>query len=411
MPTFSKPIYAVAGYNTVFFGPGRREFDPRKPMPQFETYLQEAADGVCGQLPNPAFDEGIVTNFVAARFLKQNNLAGFLPYVVPDLVGKPCTGVEGACGSGGLGIAAAAKAVLSGLAETVFVLGFEIQNTVKPVYGADVLAAAGYYHGQRKQGHAFFFPGLFSDRAGVYYQKYGYEEARRAMAKWYENAIVNARKNPKAQEYHNATEDLLALGMTPPNGKTFLDHLNPYDCSKVSDGASAVAIASAEGLRKLGVEREEAVEIVGLGQAEGDITQAPADPTVLETTAAATAGAMEMAGVKLSEVGVLELHDCFSISGLLALEAIGFAQPGRAPAFVLDGQLAADGAVATNASGGLVGFGHPTGASGVRMMVDLVDQFTGKAPNPAKREKPYGMMVSMGGDDKTVSAFVVKPCA
>jgi len=410
MLTLRKPVFAVAGYNTVFFGPGRREFDPRKPMPRFETYLQEAADGVCAQLPNPGFDEGIITNFVAARFIKQNNLAGFLPHVVPDLAGKPCTAVEGACGSGGLGIAAAVKAVLSGLAERVFVLGFEIQNTVKPVYGADVLAAAGYYNGQRKQGHAFFFPGLFSDRAGAYYEKYGYEDARRGMAKWYESAILNARKNPKAQEHHNATEDLLALGMTPPNGKTFLEHLNPYDCSKVSDGASAVVVASAEGLRKLGVEAEEAVEIIGLGQAEGDITRTPTEPTVLDTTGIAAARAMEMAGAGINEVGVLELHDCFTISGLLALESIGFAAPGRAPTFVLDGKAAVDGAVATNASGGLVGFGHPTGASGVRMMVDLVDQFTGKASNPAQGDKPYGMMISMGGDDKTVSAFVVRPC-
>jgi len=222
MPVLPKPVFAVAGYNTMFFGPGRREFNPRKPMPRFETYLREAADAVCEQLPEPGFDEGVIANFVAARFIRQNNLPGFLPHVVPDLAGKPCTGVEGACGSGGLAVATAVKTVLSGLADTVFVMGFEIQNTMKPIYGADVLAAAGYYNGERKHGHAFFFPGLFSDRAGVYYEKYGREDARRGMARWYENAVLNARKNPNAQEYHNTTEDLFALGMTPPNGKTFL---------------------------------------------------------------------------------------------------------------------------------------------------------------------------------------------
>lgn len=403
-----KKVYFAAGFSTTFFGSGRPEFHPKKPMPTFEAYLGETAQGTLAQVPNPDFDEGVVANFMAGRFLKQGNLPGFLPMAVPNLKGKPCTRVEGACGSGGLALAAAAKSILSDMADTVFVAGFEVQNTLKAVYGADVLAAAGYYNGHRKEGHAYFFPGVFSDRAGAYGERYGAGLARQGMAKWYELAILNARRNPKAQEHHNAAKDPFALGMTPPDGRRFVPHLNLFDCSKVTDGASSLVVASEEGLKRLGLKPEQAVELGGFHGSEGDITQKPENPTVLENTGRAAQGALEMAGIDRKDLGVLELHDCFSITGLLALESIGFAGAGKGPAFVLDGHAAPGGSLPTNLSGGLCGFGHPVGATGVRQMVDLWEQFTGKAPNPAGTKKDHGMMISMGGNDKTVTSLVVR---
>src|SRR5690606_30012903 len=109
MRTLRKKVFFAAGHSTVFFGSGRPEFRPGKPMPSFETYLRESALGTLDQIPNPEFDEGVIANFMAGRFLKQGNLPGFLPFVVPGLKGKPCMRVEGACGSGGLALAAAAK--------------------------------------------------------------------------------------------------------------------------------------------------------------------------------------------------------------------------------------------------------------------------------------------------------------
>ncbi len=408
MKPFSRRVYVAAGYNTTYFGPGRKEFDPSKPMRGFESYLQETAEGTAKQIPNPDFDEGILGSFMSARFLKQGNLPGFLPFMMPSLLGKPCTGVEGACGTGGRAIAAAVRSVLSGLSDSTFVSAFEIQNTMKSVYGADVLAGAAYYHKERKTGHAYFFPGIFAERARAYYERYGYPETRRGMAKWYENAILNARKNPKAQEYHNSSPDLFELGMTPPDPQNFVPYLNYYDCSKVSDGASSLVVLSEEGLQKCGLSKDDVVEIVGMGEAEGDITQAPQDPTVFATTALAVKKAFEQAGLSKEQIALLELHDCFSITALLALEAIGYAPPGKAAFFVLDENMTFDGIIPINLSGGLGGFGHPTGASGVRQMVDLLHQFTEKAANQARPKTPYGMMISMGGNDKTVTCFIVK---
>lgn len=408
MKHFRKKVYAAAGYNTTFMGSGRKEFDPAKPLRPFDEYLKEAAAGTCAQVKSPNFDEGIIGSFMSGRFIKQANLPGFLPFMVPALAGKPCTAVEGACGTGGRAIAMAVRGILSDLADTVFVVGFEMQNAVKAVYGADILAGAAYYQRERKEGCAFFFPGIFAMRAGAYFKAFGESVARPAMAKWYEQSILNARKNPKAQEYQNTSKDLLTLGMSPPDPKKFIPYLNQYDCSKVSDGASSLVIASAEGLKKCGINIEDAIEILGIGEAEADITLPPEDLTVLSTTALAAKKAFEMAGITKEQLGLLELHDCFTITALLAFEALGYAKHGQGSAFILEGTTAPDGLIPTNLSGGLGGFGHPTGATGVRQLVDLIQQLTGKAANQITPKDVFGMMISMGGNDKTVTSVVVK---
>ena len=110
------------------------------------------------------------------------------------------------------------------------------------------------------------------------------------MAEWYALAVENARRNPKAQEHHNADPDPRATGMTPPNAKAFLEHINVFDCSKVTDGASALILASEEGLEKLGVAKDKAAQIVGIGHCEGDLTKDPPDLCKLTTSEAAAAG-------------------------------------------------------------------------------------------------------------------------
>lgn len=408
MNKFRKKIFAAAGFNTIYFGSGRKEFNPSKPMPKFEEYLIETAKGTCSQLKQASFDEGIIGSFMSGRFIKQANLPGFLPFMIPELQGKPCTAVEGACGTGGRAIAMAARSVLSDLADVVFVAGFEMQNGIKSVYGADVLAGASYYAKERKSGDAYFFPGIFAKRAGAYFEAYGEKIARPGMAKWYEQAIENARKNPKAQEYQNTAANLFAQGMAKPDPEKFLPFLNPSDCSKITDGASSLIIASEEGLKKCGIEKSEAVEIIGLGEAEDDITKPPVDLTLLSMNALAVSKALEQVGIDKNEIGILELHDCFTITALLALESIGFANRGKAASYILEGNTGPNGILPTNLSGGLGGFGHPTGATGVRQLVDLLHQLTGKAANQVSGSPQFGLMVSMGGNDKTVTAIILK---
>jgi acetyl-CoA C-acetyltransferase/acetyl-CoA acyltransferase len=229
------------------------------------------------------------------------------------------------------------------------------------------------------------------------------------MARWYQLAVENARLNPEAQEYHNRVPDLLAQGLIPPNPKTFVEHLNLADCSKVSDGAAAIIVASAEGLQRLGVARRDAVAVAGLGVAAANLTAPPPDLTELTTCRLAAARARDMAGIQPEDAGIFEVHDCFTISGLLSVEALGLAPAGGGCGLVLEGGTGRGGRFPTNTSGGLMGYGHPTGASGVRMAVDLWRQFTGRAGAyqvPLARE--HGILVSMGGDDKTVVSLVLR---
>ncbi len=412
MPFFRKKIYACAGFNTIALGTGRKEFHPKKPRPGLEQYIKDAGLGSIGQVKHPEnIDEGVIGNFIAERFCRQGNLGGFFPTIHSTFQYKPCIRVEGACDSGGLALVVAVKTVLADLADAVLCMGVEIQNSVKAVYGADYLAAAGWFSGERKKGHVYFFPDKFSERAGAYSARFGKERVRAGMAQWYVNAIENARKNPKAQEYHNKSTDLYSIGLTPPNPKGFCDHINVYDCSKVSDGASALIFASEEGLRKLGIDKKDAAEVVAYAQVQDNITMPPPDVTKLTTCEVAAKRAYERAAIKPKDLGVLEVHDCFTIAGIMAIEAAGFAGHGEGADFVKAGKTKALGTIPTNTTGGLIGYGHPTGATGVRQAVDIVHQLSNHAGDcqiKIDSSRPYGMLSSMGGNDKTVVAMVFR---
>ena len=411
MNKLRRKIYMTAGYNTVSLGTGRSEFNPRRERPGLEHYLKEAGQETLRQLGgSQKVDETVIGNFMAARFNKQGHLGAFAAMVDAGLRLKPSTRVEGACASGGLALVAGVKSVLAETADIVLAIGVEVQNTVKAIYGADILAGAGWFQ-NRKAGQAYFFPGQFSDRAGAYFEKYGRELSRKGLARWYRNAIENARLCPTAQEYENAATDLEKQALTEPNPKAFTAHLNYFDCSKVSDGASAIAILSEEGLKKAGIQKSDAIEVVGWGHAVEDITLPPQDLTVLSTVREAIRQALESAGITYNQIGTAEVHDCFSIAGILSIEALGFAAPGEGAGFVAAGNTSRNGIIPVNTTGGLIGWGHPTGASGVHQAVTIWEQLTGRAGaaqisiNP---DRPYGLTVNMGGDDKTAVAFIFK---
>ncbi len=401
----------TAGYNTVSLGTGRKEFNPKKPRPGIEHYIKEAGQATVKAVGGAKnVDEGVIGNFMACRFVKQAHLGAFMPIIDDGLRHKPSLRVEGACASGGLALVSGMRSILSETADVVLAMGAEVQNTVKAIYGADILAGAGWFK-ERKEGHAYFFPGQFSNRAGAYFEKYGREKTRQAFAVWFKNAIENARLCPTAQEYENKVEDLIALGLTEPNPRGFTDHLNVFDCSKVSDGASAIAICSEEGLAKAGISKADAVEVVGWAQIVENITEKPRDLTELSTIKAAARKALDSANITINDLATIEVHDCFTVAGMLSVEALGFAKPGEGPDFIINGNTARNGRIPINTTGGLIGWGHPTGGTGVHQAVTIWEQLTGRAGAAQieiLKDKPYGMTINMGGDDKTVVAIVYK---
>lgn len=412
MKKLRRKVYMAAGYNTISLGTGRSEFNPKKPRPGIEHYIKEAGQETLKQIGGAKnVDEGAMGNFMAPRFNKQGNLPGLIPMIDDGLQWKPCTRTEGACASGALALMSGMKSVLAETADVVLTVGFEVQNTMKAIYVADVLAGAGWFQ-KRKDGHAYFFPGQFSNRAGAYYEKYGMEYTRKGFKKWFKNAIENARLCPTAQEYENKVEDLDTLyDKMKLNGKAFVDNLSVLDCSKVSDAASAIVVCSEEGLKKIGIAKEDAVEIIGWGQVERNVTLDPPDLTELTTIKKAAKEALDSAGITINDLATIETHDCFSIAGILATEALGFAERGKGAQFVADGNTSRDGKIPMNTTGGLIGWGHPTGGTGVHQAVTIWEQLTGKAGEAQieiPKDRPYGMTINMGGDDITVVAIVYK---
>jgi acetyl-CoA C-acetyltransferase/acetyl-CoA acyltransferase len=121
--------------------------------------------------------------------------------------------------------------------------------------------------------------------------------------------------------------------------------------------------------------------------------------------------ALENSGIKTGQMATAEVHDCFTIAGVMAVEALGLAALGQGPDYILAGNTARDGKFPINTTGGLIGWGHPTGGTGVHMAVTLWEQLSGKAGAAQINippDRPYGLMVNMGGDDKTLVAIVVK---
>jgi len=166
-----------------------------------------------------------------------------------------------------------------------------------------------------------------------------------------------------------------------------------------------------DGLKRCNIDLNDTVEIISFAQSEDDITAFPENPSRLLTTENAVQKALSKAKISKEQLGTVEAHDCFSIAGIMAIEAIGFAEYGKVPEFVINGNIAHNGKIPFNTTGGLIGWGHPVGATGIHQAVTIWQQLTKKAGDAQielNKVKPYGMSINMGGDDKTVTCIVYK---
>jgi acetyl-CoA C-acetyltransferase len=415
----ARKVFVAGGANSTFIGKFHPEFiwkkHPdfgKKDNPSLEDYIRDAALAAledAGCEPS-AVEKGYVGNFAGELFSSQGHLGSVLAWAHPDLAGKPFARLEGACASGALALTAGIDAICAGY-DVVLVVGAEVQTTVNAKIGADYLARAAHYSTQRDI-DPFTFPALFARRTKAYMEAFGLEAAD--LAKVVVNSYSNAAKNPKA---HMRT---VAMSLTDATEATdrnpcFLtnEELKPYlkvsDCSQVSDGGSAVVLVSEAGLAKLGKQRGDVVEVASYGHATGPIS-GPADLTEMETTRAAAQTAFADANVGPQDVQVAEVHDCFAIAELLALEAMGFADKGQAKSQLIDtGALALDGKLPVNTGGGLMAFGHPVGATGIKQAVELRNQLLGKAGDyQVPGEPKLGLAQNMGGDDRTAVVTIYK---
>ncbi len=393
-----------------FIGPGHPDFG-KKENPSLEDHLTAAVRQLIERyrVDPTLVQRGYVGNFAGELFCNQGFLGAMVARAEPRLAGVGFARMEAACASGGTALVAAIDAIQAGL-DVVLVVGAEVQTTVKARQGADYLARASHYATERSIDD-FTFPALLSRRAKAYKEAYGLTE--RDLAQLSVKAYSNANRNPLAHMH----DVKMTLEQAEGNGDAnprFLknpelhDHLKMSDCSQVSDGGAALLLASEEGLKKLRRAKSDCVAVRSYGFSTNPLGQVK-DLLRLDTTAAAAGEAMRDAGIGPKDVQVAEVHDCFTIAELMMYEAVGWAERGKGAELVRSGRTTIEGDIPVNTGGGLVGFGHPVGATGVKQAVEIFRQMKGLCGDyQLKQQVRTGLTVNMGGDDRTVVSLVLQ---
>jgi len=282
----------------------------------------------------------------------------------------PSSTTEAACASASVAFRHAIAHVRAGMAETALVVGTEKVSHI------DTMTATSYFcYGSDyflEGGVGATFPGLYAAIARAHMDEFGTseEDMARVAVKNHANGI----HNPTAHfQKEIEIEDVLdSYEVAAP--------LKLYDACPFSDGAAATIVTTEEKARAM-TDTPVTVEastqrgtIAALSERE--------DVTEIEGTQLAGQAAFEQAGVSADEVDLFEVHDCFTIAELVAMEDLGLAEPGKAAAMVREGQTKPDGDVPVNASGGLKSKGHPVGATGMGQIYEAVEQLRGEAEGP-----------------------------
>jgi acetyl-CoA C-acetyltransferase len=354
-----------------------------------------------------------VGNFIAEKYVDQGHLGAFLTEVDPAFYGVPSARYEAACASSSVAIDAAATKIRADEYDVAIVVGWELMKTVDSKLGGDFLGRAAYYEKEGK-GIELPFPKLFGRLADETLKKYPELDEKRYMDALAKISVINysnAKRNPLAQtrKWFMSYDQASTRGTdTNPlvGGK-----LGVSDCSQVTDGAAVVVLCSERFLTERGYQDKPVIKGYGHRTAPMLFDKKMADNEgseyILPWTRQACLDAFKRAGLTVDDIDVFETHDCFTSSEYAAISAFGLTNPGHEYEAVESGLISFDGNKPINPSGGLIGCGHPVGASGARMFLDLYKQVTGTAGGYQVEGVKNGMMLNIGGSATTNYVFIV----
>lgn len=403
----SRPVYLVGGHITPFVGKGSVYY--KKDGKVLKDYLTDAIQGAFSDtgVKAEAIDRIYVGNFGGEMFNSQGHLGAGAAGIDPGLINKPSMRIESACASGGLACSEAVRAIKAG-DDAVLAVGVELQTGADPKISGTYLARGADYDRQSDMDN-FTFPCLFGRRAKAYLDKYSdvsLTDISAVAVKAYENANRNPLAHMHTKQMTLKRAERAPTFLTNPEYKPYL---RMTDCSQNSDGGAAAIFMSEEGLKKHGIPLSQAVKVVDTDQGAGDLWQDPEDKTVLHTAKAVVNRMMDRAGVTPADLEVVEVHDCFAVTELLMYEAIGLAEPGKAVELFKSGATSFGGKVPVNSGGGLIAYGHPIGATGVKQVMEIWRQMKGKCGDYQIEKIPnLGLTVNMGGDDKTIATMLLQ---
>jgi acetyl-CoA C-acetyltransferase len=335
-------------------------------------------------------------NFAATGFNNQNHVAAYAGSAI-GLPNVPCTRIEAACASSGAGLREAVIAVASGLYDIVLVGGVEKMNTVETPRVTEYLAQAADWETEAKIGATF--PSMFALMAQRHMHEYG--TRREHLSSVAVKNHANGAKNPDAQMQKEIT---LEKAVSSP--VLVAEPLNLYDCSLITDGAAAVVVCASDIANDY---TKMPIDIIGHGQASDAFCMyQKKDITKFDATIAAGRRAYEMAGIKPEDVDVVEVHDCFTIAEIIAIEDLGFCKKGHGGSFSYEGMTAIGGKVPVNTSGGLKSKGHPVGATGVAQVAELVLQLRGEAGARQVKNPEIALSHNLGGSGASCVVHILK---
>jgi acetyl-CoA C-acetyltransferase len=350
-----------------------------------------------------------VGNAFGQLFTGQGQLGAMPATVEPLLWGKPAARHEAACASGGVAVLSAMADIEAGRYDCVLVLAVEQERNVPGGQAPAYLGAAAWI-GHEGQDAKYMWPYMFSQLADEYDRRYGLNEAHlHAIA---ELNMRNAKDNPLAQTRG------WSFG---PGGFSNDDSDNPVvegrlrrtDCAQITDGTAGVLLVS-DKFRADRPAGRPAARIAGWGHGTAGLALQPkfdrsqGQPYVFPHVRQVVTDAFRRAEIgDVSALDGIETHDCFSMSEYMAIDHFGITEPGESWKAVENGELERTGSIPVNPSGGLIGVGHPVGATGVRMLHDASRQVTGRAGDCQVEGARTFATLNIGGSLTTTVSFVV----
>jgi acetyl-CoA C-acetyltransferase len=402
--------FIIGGYQTDFARNWHRE------NKHISAMMREAYGGAIEQtgIKPEDIDAVFVGNFASELYCRQGQLGGFCIDFDPCLQGLPTCRVEAGCASGALAVLNAMAYLNAGIYDVICVIGVEQMKTVPADKGGDYLGTAAWYE-REANGIEFPFPKLFGRLGNVYQDRYGLNE--RYLARISEINYRNAKRNPNAQtrDWFMSYEHASSINEYNP---VVGGMIKISDCSQVTDGAVCIFVASEAWTSSFVKSRGRTIEtlprILGWGHttAAMGFTEKIANSRdceyVLPFTRKAIVDAYARAGLSgCWDLDCIETHDCFTTSEYMAIDHFGLTSPGESWKAIEEGTIEPGGKLPINPSGGLIGCGHPVGATGVRQLLDAYKQVAGIAGEyQVEGAKKVGTL-NIGGSATTNVSFVI----
>lgn len=403
-------IYLLGGHQTDFARVWSREGQ------DISDILREGIMGALSacQLDPSEIDAVHVGNAFGELYRGQGHLAAMISQVVPELHGVPAMRHEAACASSSIAVLAATAEIEAGRYDCILVVGVEEEKNLTGDE-ASIVQNAASWQGKEDLDCRFMWPAVFGRLTEEYGERYGFD--RRHLNRIAEINLTNAKRNPLAQTRkwtftpEHFTDDDQVNPMIEPGTRRI-------DCTQITDGACAIVLCSEAFMERYAARRGVAAadfpQILGWGHSNAGIKfldkleRSRGQDYIFPHVRSAITDAWRRAGIgSTDELDGIETHDCFTSTEYMAIDHFGLTAPGQSWRAVEEGVIEIGGSCPVNASGGLIGIGHPVGATGARMLLDAGRQVTGTAGDSQVEGARTYQTLNIGGSLGTVVSFVV----